>query len=204
MPRRRLTPDEITLWRQVNAQTVPFRDPVAEEGAEPARPVPPPKPKPKKPPAVHGAAPGFRIGQTAVPAPAPHDLKRPVSERLNTTAPAMDRKAYARMRRGKLTPEARIDLHGMTLERAHPALIRFILTAQAEGRRLVLVITGKGRGGTDDDPVPRPRGILKQQVPDWLSRPPVAQAVLQVAQAHVSHGGSGAYYVYLRRPRGAS
>ena len=57
----------------------------------------------------------------------------------------MDAKAFARMSRGKLSPEARIDLHGMTLAEAHPELIGFILNAQAQGLRLVLVITGKGK-----------------------------------------------------------
>ena len=63
------------------------------------------------------------------------------------------------------------------------------------------MITGKGKRGDDSGPIPRPRGVLKHQVPDWLSRPPLAQAVLQVAEAHISHGGTGAYYVYLKRSR---
>jgi DNA-nicking Smr family endonuclease len=113
----------------------------------------------------------------------------------------MDRKAYGRMKRGKLVPEGRIDLHGMTLDQAHPALIRFILNAQASGKRLVLVITGKGKSGDDDGPIPRPRGILKRQVPHWLEIPPLAQAVLQVTPSHIRHGGEGAFYVYLKRGR---
>ncbi|WP_371687459.1 Smr/MutS family protein [Thalassococcus sp. S3] len=113
----------------------------------------------------------------------------------------MDQKAFGKMKRGKLVPEGRIDLHGMTLDRAHPALIRFILASQASGKRLVLVITGKGRKGADDGPIPTPRGILKNQVPQWLTMPPLAHAVLQVSEAHISHGGAGAYYVYLKRPR---
>jgi DNA-nicking Smr family endonuclease len=105
------------------------------------------------------------------------------------------------MKRGKLPPEARLDLHGKRLETAQTDLVRFILTAQARGLRLVLVITGKGRSAAADDlgPIPRPRGLLRHQVPDWLRMPPLAQAVLQIETAHVSHGGEGAYYVYLRR-----
>jgi len=71
------------------------------------------------------------------------------------------------MSRGKLAPEARIDLHGMTLAEAHPELIRFILSSQAQGLRLVLVITGQGRRGSDDGPIPQRQGILRRQVPDW-------------------------------------
>ena len=113
----------------------------------------------------------------------------------------MDKKAHTRLKRGKLAPEARIDLHGMTLDQAHPALIRFVLTSYTRGLRLVLVITGKGQREDPYDPMPMRRGVLKQQVPMWLRMPPVAQAVLQVTEAHIRHGGSGAYYVYLRRDR---
>lgn len=113
----------------------------------------------------------------------------------------MDAKAFARMSRGKLLPDARIDLHGLTLAEAHPELIRFVLDAHGRGHRLALVITGKGRRGRDDDPVPQRTGALKHQVPVWLHQPPLAPLVLQVAEAHLRHGGAGAYYVYLRRSR---
>ena len=111
----------------------------------------------------------------------------------------MDAKTHGKMTRGKLTPEARVDLHGLTLSEAHPELIRFILNAQSDGARLVLVITGKGRRGEDIGPIPQRMGVLRHQVPQWLRMPPLGQAVLQVSEAHLKHGGSGAYYVYLRR-----
>lgn len=197
MSRRKLTPEEVALWEQVAARTERMR------GADASKPdAPKPKPKPKKQPQVHRPdIEPFDVGQAARHRPAPHVVKPPLADRLSSAPLAMDRKAFTKMRRGKLVPEAKIDLHGMTLNRAHPALIRFILRAQADGKRLVLVITGKGKTGQDDGPIPRPRGVLKHQVPDWLSQPPVAQAVLQITQAHISHGGAGAYYVYLRRPR---
>ena len=111
----------------------------------------------------------------------------------------MDAGTHAKMRRGKLAPEARIDLHGMTLAEAHPELIHFILNAQSAGMRLVLVITGKGKRREDTGPIPQRVGALRHQVPQWLRLPPLGQAVLQVSEAHLKHGGSGAYYVYLRR-----
>jgi DNA-nicking Smr family endonuclease len=131
-----------------------------------------------------------------------HDLAAPLSDRLAAAPLRMDAKAFARMSRGKLLPEARIDLHGLTLAEAHPELIGFVLNAYSRGHRLVLVITGKGRKGRDDDPVPQRTGALKHQVPMWLHQPPLGPVVLQVAEAHLRHGGAGAYYVYLRRPRG--
>ncbi len=143
--------------------------------------------------------PDFRIGARSQTAAPPNDLLVPLPQRLTGAPLAMDRRRFQQMNRGKLVPEARIDLHGMTLSAAHPALIRFVLASWAEGRRLILVITGKGRQSADDGPIPVRAGALRHQVPDWLTRGPAAQAVLQIAPAHRRHGGDGAYYVYLRR-----
>ncbi|MCW8843082.1 MAG: Smr/MutS family protein, partial [Rhodobacteraceae bacterium] len=111
----------------------------------------------------------------------------------------MDKKAFGRLKRGKMHPDAKLALHGMTQDQAHPALIGFVLRAHGSGKRLVLVVTGKGKTKSDDGPIPVRRGILKHHVPQWLSMPPLGPLVLQVVEAHISHGGSGAYYVYLRR-----
>ncbi|TMV57687.1 DNA mismatch repair protein MutS, partial [Thioclava sp. BHET1] len=61
---------------------------------------------------------------------------------------------------------------------------------------------GKGKGGMDDGPIPRQRGILRRQVPQWLRMAPLCPLVLDVTEAHFRHGGGGAYYVYLKRLRG--
>jgi len=89
----------------------------------------------------------------------------------------------------------------MTLQQAHPELIRFILKTHADGCRLVLVITGKGKPGQGEDIIPRRTGVLRQKVPQWLRLAPVSSAILEVTPAHVKHGGNGALYVYLRRHR---
>ena len=85
-----------------------------------------------------------------------------------------------------------------TLAAAQPELIRFILSCHASGRRLVLVITGKGSRG-DVGPLPTRPGALRHQVPYWLHAMPLSSVVQQVTAAHYRHGGEGAYYVYLRR-----
>jgi len=194
MSRRRLTPEEVDLWRRVAEQTERL------SGDTPAIRATVPKPKPVRAPKPRIS--DFRVGQRTTQSPVAVDLARDPGDRRSAARIDMDHKAYRRMKRGKLKPEGRIDLHGMTLDRAHPALTRYILSAQAAGKRLVLVITGKGRTGRDDGgPIPVPRGVLRHQVPQWLGSPPLLQAVIQVAPAHVSHGGDGAYYVYLRRAR---
>jgi DNA-nicking Smr family endonuclease len=115
----------------------------------------------------------------------------------------MDRRRFERLRRGKITPDARLDLHGMTSERAHSALTGFVLDAHARGLRLLLVITGKGRPGDPGTVIPERHGILRHSLPHWLAAPPLGARVLQVAPAHQRHGGGGAFYVYLRRSRPA-
>jgi DNA-nicking Smr family endonuclease len=113
----------------------------------------------------------------------------------------MDRRRLDRLRRGRLEPEARLDLHGMDSARAHVRLSDFILGAHADGLRLVLVITGKGRADEGDGIMPRRSGILRHSLPHWLAAPPLVARILQVAPAHARHGGAGAFYVYLRRSR---
>lgn len=180
MTRRRLTPDEVALWRKVTDKAERLHP-----GAEP----PLPKPKPKKTVVVR---------QDPVPQK-PAKTPTPAQARV-----AMDHKAFSRLKRGKLKPEARLDLHGMRVDEAHSELNHFILTAQARGLRLVLVITGKAGPEPDRfDMSPYPRGILNRQVPQWLAMPPLVQAVLQVSPAHIRHGGNGALYVYLRRVKTA-
>ena len=113
----------------------------------------------------------------------------------------MDGKLVRKLTRGKLTPEARIDLHGMTQDQAHLALESFILRSWNAQRRLVLVITGKGRDRDGEGPIPERGGVLRMQVPRWLRQGQLALAVLDLTPAHRRHGGDGAFYVYLRRNR---
>lgn len=195
MTRRKLNPDEIDLWKKVAAHA----ERLHPERAEAGHPQILPKPTPKKVPVPRIG--NFEIGQTATQKPQRTVLKPSVTERLSHAPVQMDHKAFSKMKRGRIKPEGRLDLHGMRIDTAHPALIRFILSAQASGKRLVLVITGKGKDRDEPGPIPTPRGVLRNQVPQWLSLPPLAQAVMQVTPAHISHGGDGAYYVYLRRVR---
>ena len=101
-------------------------------------------------------------------------------------APSIGGHADAHLRRGRLEPESRIDLHGMTQERAYRSLLGFLVRAQGDGQKLVLVITGKG-------------GVLREQLPLWLGQADVRALVAGINQAHVRHGGAGAFYVLLKR-----
>lgn len=193
MSRRRLRPEEMDLWRKVT-QTTQAMHPERKHGEAPL-----PKPKPAKAP--RKPVERFELGQSANGRGPGHDMAPDLRARVAAAPLKMDRKTFGRLKRGKLSPEGKLDLHGMTMDQAHPALTRFILRAQASGKRLVLVVTGKGKPRDDGGPIPTRLGVLRHNVPHWLAQPPLAQAVLQVSEAHLKHGGGGAYYVYLRRPR---
>ena len=195
MPRRRtLRPEEEELWQIVARTAKPMHPAVLRRKTDAA----PPTQVTVKPAAAH--LPVFRLGEKAR-ATQSHNLAPTLSQSLSEAPILMDAKAHARMTRGKLQPEARIDLHGMTLAEAHPELIRFILNTHAAGCRLVLVITGKGKEKPDHGPIPQRMGVLRHQVPLWLRLLPLGPCVLQVSEAHLKHGGAGAFYIYLRRAR---
>ena len=181
--RRALTPDERQLWNQVVAGAVPLRAADAPPLPDPAKglPVPADPPRSKTP-----AEPARRPGSPTLDALAGFEGSHP----------QMDRRRFEKLRRGRIEPEARLDLHGMTSERAHSMLTAFILSAVARDRRLVLVITGKGKIGSESE-----RGVLRRQVPQWLGLPEFRSLVVGFEEAHIGHGGEGALYVRVRRAR---
>ena len=196
MTRRRLKPDEIELWQKVADQTESLnRTQTFDPEAYAPHPVKK-EPLPSAPVSLDGKTPPKPAARKTS-----YDLLPSLPDRLQKAPVQMDRKTFAKMNRGKVKPEGRIDLHGMTLDRAHGALNRFIMSSHASGKRLVLVITGKGKDRDEGGPIPVRYGVLRHQAPQWLGTAPLSSVVMQVTQAHISHGGGGAYYVYLRRKR---
>ena len=105
----------------------------------------------------------------------------------------LDGNTRKRMQKGGLEPGARLDLHGLTQEAAHRALLGFLRGSHRSGVRLALVITGKG------NPKKEGGGVLKAMVPRWLHEPEFLPLIAALEPAHVRHGGLGALYVYLRK-----
>lgn len=178
--RRRLTGEETALWGHVTAGMRRLHQPRLDETGDDATAAPA-----EIAPTPAAASPG--------PGPQPPQ------------PPRLDARRADRLARGRIAPEARIDLHGMTLAEAHPALTGFLSRARGRGLRLVLVITGKGADPDDaaeTGPIPAGRGVLRRQVPHWLRQPPLDALIVETRPAHPRHGGAGALYVWLRRPRG--
>lgn len=118
----------------------------------------------------------------------------PVPTALRGPATTIEKTAKARLAKGRLAIEGKVDLHGMTQSEAHALLLSFLRRAHADGRRHVLVVTGKGSSFGSD-------GVLRRAVPGWLATPPFRLLVGAHEPAAIRHGGSGALYVRLRRQR---
>jgi len=131
------------------------------------------------------------------------DMEADPSARQNV--PGLDRNTSERLRKGKMEIEGRLDLHGLNRRAAHSKLKSFVGHAHRQGWRCVLVITGKGSSAhvTDDAPFMGGgrKGILREEVPRWLSEPDMRRLVLDYRIAQTRHGGGGALYVLLRRAR---
>ena len=106
----------------------------------------------------------------------------------------MDRRMARRLKRGELPMDGRIDLHGLTLDQAHSALTSYIRGAYNRGARCVVVVTGKGKGGDGT-------GKIRRETPHWLNQAGLRPLVLAVTEARTHDGGTGAFYVLLKRKR---
>lgn len=178
------------LFRRAMADATPLPKRRRIASKTPAVSVAPPKATKKK--AAKPASTAMpQVHETSRPA---QQAQTPMTSAGNQHLAGIDRRTAERLRRGKLPIEARLDLHGRFQDEAHHALNAFITGSAAAGRRVVLVITGKGR-------VSEGGGVLRRSVPQWLRLPPCAVHVLAVMPAQPQHGGAGALYVMLRRKR---
>ncbi len=166
---RPLSPEERRLWRRV-ARTVKSAKPLPE-AAEESTPVAKRERVQSKPVSSTRAIAPSAVRATPKPPLAP-----------------VDRGGERRVRRGKLEIAAKLDLHGHTQESARAAVLRFVASAPAPC--VVLIVTGRGRAGEV--------GVLKRRLPDWLADPAIRPRVSGFAQAHQSHGGAGAFYIFVR------
>jgi DNA-nicking Smr family endonuclease len=122
----------------------------------------------------------------------------------------LDRRSGEKLRKGQMPVEAKLDLHGMTQDSAHLAVMRFVEAQHAAGARCVLIVTGKG-GKAADLFQPKAaagrftfsagRGVLKEALPRWLNEPRLRAHIIAAQPASRAHGGEGAMYVLLKRKR---
>jgi len=142
-------------------------------------------------------------------------VTQPVKQHENYahSVPSIETKERRKIARGQLKIGARLDLHGLDSASAYDLLLHFIARSAKEGKKHVLVITGKGSSakGRNDTIWQNGRqyergevGILRQSVPAWLATAPFRLYVSGIEEAERHHGGSGALYVRLRHHRKGS
>lgn len=194
-PPRGLTPAEAALWARVASTVKPLVPPRTGEGHHAQHgggaPAVIPDPAPVRTPAP-APPPSLRAG----PPPRSGEGRRPRPLDRHGLDGSWERK----LAKAQLSPDFTLDLHGHTLDAAHARLDAGLAQAAAMGARLVLVITGKPRPVAAADRADR-RGAIRAKLLDWLAAGPHAPRIAAVRTAHQRHGGSGAVYVVLRRPK---
>ena len=170
--KRPLRPDEHRVWGMVAATVHPLPGRATPK-------APPAEPGPALPPRLDGA----------VGAPSPK-LSPARKSKLRAEIDGIEPRRHHRIAKERDPIGGRLDLHGMTQDRARSVLEGFLRRAWDEGARAVLIITGKGVQGD---------GILRRHTPEWLAAPHLAHIVAGISEAHRRHGGAGALYVALKR-----
>ena len=183
-------PDDTALWRRAMRDTRPLkrrrpRAGATENAPEPTEETGSFRERNKKPGPTPRGGPAGPVPPAPPPAPELH---------VDSTA-GLDKRLAERLRRGQMPIDGRLDLHGLTHDRARAALAARVQDAHAAGQRCLLVITGKGL--RSEGAV----GVLREGLPRWLNGPDLRPLVLAVRQAQPRHGGAGAFYVLLRRRR---
>jgi DNA-nicking Smr family endonuclease len=190
--RRVLAPEEAALWQRVIASVTPLA---------PARPVPAsPAILPEKAATETPTKPARQrrlVGAPGAVPVAPAAAKKP-ENRGDTLDASWDR----RLARGLVSPESTVDLHGHSLASAYDRLDRGLEMALQRGDRVLLLVTGKPPRPESERP--HARGAIRAAVGDWLAGSRHAGRIAAVRGAHPRHGGSGALYIVLRRPRTAA
>tara|TARA_B100000900_G_scaffold310452_1_gene269195 strand:+ start:2256 stop:2669 length:414 start_codon:yes stop_codon:yes gene_type:complete len=95
-----------------------------------------------------------------------------------------------------------IDLHGFTLEKANIIVESFINTNFKEGTNKLVIVTGKGLHSKNEaDPfVSKDLSILKYSVPEFIkNNAELMKKISDIREADVKDGGSGAFYIYLKK-----
>jgi DNA-nicking Smr family endonuclease len=145
---------------------------------------------PEGPPVVT-VTPPPRPADEPPPAPVAKHRLPPVEIAVGAQPSGLDARRWRDLRRGTMRPERKLDLHGMTAARAHPEVERFLRSAQAEGLRVVCIVTGKGSSLEG--------GILRRELPHWLNAPALRPLILGAAHPHKAN--AGAVHLLLRRAR---
>lgn len=112
----------------------------------------------------------------------------------------IDKMTLKKFKQEEFKIEAVLDLHGRREDDAFEQVEDFITQCYGDGKRCVVIVTGKG-GMHQQDDMYAPRGVLKKQVPQWLNTPRIRAMILIFKTPSERLGGAGALYILLKRNR---
>jgi len=106
-----------------------------------------------------------------------------------------------KLKKGKIKIDKKVDLHGYTLKEAEEKFYDEISSSYLEDRRCILFITGMGLGrmATTSTNKKLFYGKIRSNIQNWAEKPEHKNKILSYTRAHISHGGEGSFYVYLRK-----
>jgi DNA-nicking Smr family endonuclease len=159
----------------------------------PPRLVTPPPPRSVGRPPRHSGGSGRADTEETSSAVTPLTALARAGDGFAFAAAGVDHKLLRQLESGQRRPEATLDLHGRKSAEARPLLEAFVRGAQSSGRRVVLIVHGRGLGSGDAGPV------LRNLVHEQLTSGPLSRAVLAIVAAPPRLGGSGAALVWLRK-----
>ena len=174
---RRLSETDKAIWANYAARIAPL----------PGKQIDPPSMPPPT------------VATPAEPLPRPRFASAAIAGPRSATPPlsvgaqpgGIDTATWTRFRTGKLLAVRKLDLHGMTAQRAFHALTSFLRSAHADQVRCVEVITGRGSGESG--------GVIRRELPLWLNLPEIRPIILAAVHPHALNPGS--VRLYLRRHR---
>lgn len=152
------------------------------------QPPPPPVPEPED----EEGDPEARLMRQAMQGPVEFELEL-CEEYMHGYVRGLDSKIFQQLKAGRLSPEGHLDLHGQNADQALDSLLFFMRESYLAGRRMVLVIPGRGKNS------PKGLSILRQELQAWLTREPLRRITLAFCTAQPKDGGAGALYVLLRK-----
>tara|TARA_B110000014_G_C20043591_1_gene542552 strand:+ start:133 stop:549 length:417 start_codon:yes stop_codon:yes gene_type:complete len=97
-----------------------------------------------------------------------------------------------------------IDLHGNTLDQANNSIYNFIINSYEDKINKIIVVTGKGlHSQNEKNPyVSKDLSILKYSVPEFIKKnDSLMKRIVEIKEAKIEDGGSGAFYIYLRKKK---
>ena len=95
-----------------------------------------------------------------------------------------------------------LDLHGKSLDKANKIVETFIKKSYEENVQKLIIVTGKGlHSDNEKNPyVSKDLGILKYSIPEFLkNNSELMKIISNIKNASINDGGSGAFYIFLKK-----